>query len=110
MLISIVIPYLTHIQSKSVNLEWFPRLRCMSLDMEEPKQEQNEMKDLQVQLEETIIEFISQVYLSTQLSELRDKVWMGGQVYDCVYCVLLKLNTCSPICNIYMYNNYYSAN
>ena len=52
----------------------------MSLDMEEPEQEQNEMKDLQVQLEETnsLVK-----HLSTQLSELRDKVWMDtGQVYD----------------------------
>ena len=64
----------------------------MSLDMEEPEQEQNEMKDLQVQLEETnsLVK-----HLSTQLSELRDKVWMGtGQVYDRI-CILL--NTCSPL-------------
>ena len=75
MLIFIVTLFYSYTQSKSVNLEWFPRLRCMSLDMEEPEQEQNEMKDLQVHLEETnsLVK-----HLSTQLSELRDKVWMGG--------------------------------
>ncbi len=58
-------------KSKSVNLEWFPRLRCMSLDMEEPEQEQNEMKDLMGQLEGTnsLVK-----HLSTQLAELREKV------------------------------------
>ena len=43
----------------------------MSLDSEEPEQEQNEMKDFQHQLTETtaLIKF-----LSIQLGELRDKV------------------------------------
>ena len=64
--------------NKSVNLEWFPRLRCMSLDMEEPEQEQNEMKDLMGQLEGTnsLVK-----HLSTQLAELRDKVCQHVHVY-----------------------------
>ena len=43
----------------------------MSLDSEEPEQEQNEMKDLQHQLTETtaLVKF-----LSVQLGDLRDKV------------------------------------
>ena len=53
----------------------------MSLDMDEPEQEQNEMKDLQVQLEETnsLVK-----HLSTQLSELRDKVHMMFE-NTCIY-------------------------
>ena len=43
-----------HLQSASANLEWFPRLRCMSLNIEEPEQEQNEIKELQKQLIETM--------------------------------------------------------
>lgn len=43
----------------------------MSLDNDEPEQEQNEIKDLQGQLEDTNT-LVKQ--LSLQLSELRDKV------------------------------------
>ena len=59
------------IQEKQARLEWFPRLRCMSLDSDEPEQEQNEIKDLQMQLSETtsLVKTLSQ-----QLGELRDKV------------------------------------
>ena len=53
------------------NLDWFPRLRCMSLVSDEPEQEQNEMKDLQFQLSETTNLVKT---LSHQLKELRDKV------------------------------------
>ena len=43
----------------------------MSLDSDEPEQEQNEIKDLQMQLSETtsLVKTLSQ-----QLGELRDKV------------------------------------
>ena len=60
-----------HLQSASANLEWFPRLRCMSLNIEEPEQEQNEIKELQKQLIETTGLVKT---LSHQLGELRDKV------------------------------------
>ena len=58
-------------QEKQAQLEWFPRLRCMSLDSDEPEQEQNEIKDLQMQLSETTS--LAKT-LSQQLGELRDKV------------------------------------
>ena len=62
-----------HLQSASANLvlEWFPQLRCMSLNIEEPEQEQNEIKELQKQLIETTGLVKT---LSHQLGELRDKV------------------------------------
>lgn len=52
-------------------MEWFPRLKCMSLNSEEPEQEQNEMKELQKQLLEAtgLVKILSQ-----QLNDLRDKV------------------------------------
>ncbi len=69
----ILLPLLTqtHTQRDSPNLEWFPRLQCMSLRTEEAEPEQNEMKDLQQQLKETtsIVRILSQ-----QLGELRDRV------------------------------------
>ena len=58
-------------QQKTPDLEWFPRLRCMSLDTDEVEQEQNEMKDLQRQLRDTTL-FVKT--LSTQLNDLREKV------------------------------------
>ena len=63
--------FLCSIQDKQARLEWFPRLRCMSLDSDEPEQEQNEIKDLQMQLSETTSLVKT---LSHQLGELRDKV------------------------------------
>jgi hypothetical protein len=62
-----------HIENKKVspNLEWFPRLKCMSLSFEEPEQEQNEIKELQKQLNETT-GLVKK--LSSQLSELRDRM------------------------------------
>ena len=58
--------------SQVPDLEWFPRLRCMSLDTEDgPDQEQNEMKDLQKNLAATTSIVRT---LSLQLNELKDKV------------------------------------
>jgi len=57
---------------KTADLEWFPRLRCMSLDMEDgPEQEQNEMKELQKNLAQTQVVIKT---LASQLSELKDRV------------------------------------
>lgn len=56
---------------KARNLEWFPRLRCMSLSMHETESEQNEMRNLHVQLEST--NHLVHV-LSKQLSELREQM------------------------------------
>ena len=63
---------LLSLQGKIPDLEWFPRLRCMSLDTEDsPEQEQNEIKELQRNLVATnaIVKT-----LSLQLNELKDKV------------------------------------
>ena len=61
----------THMQSDSPDLEWFPRLQCMSLRSEEAEPEQNEMKELQQQLQDTTALVRT---LSKQLGELRDNV------------------------------------
>ena len=70
---SSVCPLTYHLlQSKPPDLEWFPRLRCMSLhSSDDTEPEQNEMKDLYEQLAETtsLVKTLSQ-----QLGDLRDKV------------------------------------
>lgn len=63
---------LTSTQDKVPDLEWFPRLRCMSLDTEDgPEQEQNELKELQKNLAATTAIVKT---LSAQLHDLKDKV------------------------------------
>ncbi|XP_071815438.1 inositol 1,4,5-trisphosphate receptor-like isoform X4 [Apostichopus japonicus] len=56
---------------KQKNLDWFPRLRAMSLAAEESDNEQNEIRNLQVAMKYTT-ELVKQ--LSGQLSELRDQM------------------------------------
>ncbi|XP_035209634.1 inositol 1,4,5-trisphosphate receptor type 1-like isoform X3 [Stegodyphus dumicola] len=56
---------------KDRNLDWFPRMRAMSLAADEAEGEQNEMRTLQVQLENTQ-KLVST--LSHQLAELRDQM------------------------------------
>lgn len=56
---------------KEKNLEWFPRMRAMSLAADEAESEQNEMRTLQNQLEETQ-QLVAT--LSRQLTDLRDQV------------------------------------
>ncbi|KAG8201575.1 hypothetical protein JTE90_011244 [Oedothorax gibbosus] len=56
---------------KDHNLDWFPRMRAMSLAADEAEGEQNEIRTLQVQLESTQ-KLVST--LSHQLSELRDQM------------------------------------
>lgn len=53
------------------NLEWFPRLRAMSLSADEGEGEQMELRTLQLQLEKTqnLVSILSQ-----QLTELKDQV------------------------------------
>ncbi|XP_064473340.1 inositol 1,4,5-trisphosphate receptor type 1-like isoform X1 [Ornithodoros turicata] len=53
------------------NLEWFPRMRAMSLAADEAEGEQNEMRTLQTQLEETQKIVTS---LSTLLLDLRNQM------------------------------------
>ena len=56
---------------KNHNLDWFPRLRAMSLAIHESEGEQMELRSLQTQLEATQ-NLIS--YLSKQLNELKDQM------------------------------------
>jgi len=59
-------------QDKAPDLDWFPRLRCMSLqNTEDVETEQYEMKDLQQQLLSTnnLVK-----NLSIQLNELKERV------------------------------------
>jgi len=56
---------------KDKNLEWFPRLRAISLAAEGEESEQNELRTLQVQLEDT--QSLVRT-LSRQLTELRDQM------------------------------------
>ncbi|GFW93920.1 inositol 1,4,5-trisphosphate receptor type 1 [Trichonephila clavipes] len=56
---------------KDRNLDWFPRMRAMSLAADEAEGEQNEIRTLQVQLENTQ-KLVST--LSHQLAELRDQM------------------------------------
>uniref|UniRef100_A0AAY4DJ36 Inositol 1,4,5-trisphosphate receptor n=1 Tax=Denticeps clupeoides TaxID=299321 RepID=A0AAY4DJ36_9TELE len=56
---------------KEKNLDWFPRMRAMSLVSSEGESEQNEMRSLQEKLESTVV-LVAQ--LSSQLSELKEQV------------------------------------
>ena len=57
--------------SQEKNLEWFPRMRAMSLSADDGEGEQNELRNLQQQLELT--NKLVQT-LSGQLSELKDQM------------------------------------
>uniref|UniRef100_A0A665X806 Inositol 1,4,5-trisphosphate receptor n=1 Tax=Echeneis naucrates TaxID=173247 RepID=A0A665X806_ECHNA len=57
------------------NLEWFPRMRAMSLVSSEGDNEQNEMRCLQEKLDSTVT-LVAQ--LSGQLAELKEQVDHGG--------------------------------
>ena len=60
-----------HYVFQEKNLDWFPRMRAMSLTAEEGEGEQNELRNLQQQLESTTS--LVQV-LSLQLTELKEQV------------------------------------
>lgn len=53
------------------NLDWFPRMRAMSLVSSEGESEQNEIRSLQERLD-TTVSLVAQ--LSSQLSELKEQV------------------------------------
>lgn len=53
------------------NLDWFPRMRAMSLTAEESDGEQNELRNLQQQLDNTNKLVLT---LSQQLLELKEQV------------------------------------
>ncbi|XP_053545340.1 inositol 1,4,5-trisphosphate receptor type 1 [Bombina bombina] len=56
---------------KERNLDWFPRMRAMSLVSSDSEGEQNELRNLQEKLESTMRLVIN---LSSQLSELKDQM------------------------------------
>ncbi|KAK2174947.1 hypothetical protein NP493_759g01031 [Ridgeia piscesae] len=56
---------------KEKNLDWFPRMRAMSLAVDDTESEQNELRNLQCQLETT--NNLVQT-LSTQLAELKEQM------------------------------------
>uniref|UniRef100_A0A8C4UQT4 Inositol 1,4,5-trisphosphate receptor n=1 Tax=Falco tinnunculus TaxID=100819 RepID=A0A8C4UQT4_FALTI len=78
---------------KERNLDWFPRMRAMSLVSSDSEGEQNELRNLQEKLESTM-KLVTN--LSGQLSELKDQVrecWLNGQqiwfvISSDVICVL----------------------
>ncbi len=75
-------------QGKAPDLEWFPRLRCMSLlNPEEAEQEQYEMRDLQQQLLDTTMLVKN---LSIQLTELKERV----RTYIVIYVIVIYVPTC----------------
>uniref|UniRef100_A0A8C0KNY4 Inositol 1,4,5-trisphosphate receptor n=1 Tax=Canis lupus dingo TaxID=286419 RepID=A0A8C0KNY4_CANLU len=57
---------------KERNLDWFPRMRAMSLVSSDSEGEQNELRNLQEKLESTM-KLVTN--LSGQLSELKDQEW-----------------------------------
>lgn len=65
------------------NLDWFPRMRAMSLTADDGEGEQNELRNLQQQLEAT--NKLVQT-LSTQLAELKDQVSTSLSV--CSICIV----------------------
>uniref|UniRef100_A0A8C2GPM2 Inositol 1,4,5-trisphosphate receptor n=1 Tax=Cyprinus carpio TaxID=7962 RepID=A0A8C2GPM2_CYPCA len=60
---------------KEKNLDWFPRMRAMSLVSSEGESEQNEIRSLQERLE-TTVGLVAQ--LSSQLSELKEQCVRAG--------------------------------
>jgi len=61
------------------NLDWFPRMRAMSLSDAEGDSEQNELRTLQTQLHNTNRLVAT---LSYQLNELREQVSVVMGVFD----------------------------
>ncbi|NXD30104.1 ITPR3 protein, partial [Spelaeornis formosus] len=57
---------------KNKNLDWFPRMRAMSLVSNEGEGEQNEIRNLQDKLN-TTMKLVS--HLTSQLNELKEQVW-----------------------------------
>lgn len=60
------------VDSQEHNLDWFPRMRAMSLVSSDAEGEQNEIRNLQEKLESTM-RLVSN--LSGQLTELKEQVY-----------------------------------
>lgn len=69
---SVLCEWLTlRLSSQEHNLDWFPRMRAMSLVSSDAEGEQNEIRNLQEKLESTM-KLVSN--LSGQLTELKEQV------------------------------------
>ena len=62
------------------NLDWFPRMRAMSLAADDSEGEQNELRNLSVQLESTNSLVKT---LSGQLAELKEQVRWLRWIHTC---------------------------
>lgn len=79
---SVLTPF-SPLPSQEKNLEWFPRMRAMSLVSNEGEGEQNEMRCLQEKLSDTVT-LVAQ--LSAQLSELKEQVEFGFMIWNKINC------------------------
>ena len=61
------------------NLDWFPRMRAMSLAAEENDAEQNDYRTLQIQLNSTT-ELVQ--LLTTQLNDLKVQTYFQHQAWQ----------------------------
>lgn len=66
------------------NLDWFPRMRAMSLVSSDADGEQNEIRSLQEKLESTM-KLVSN--LSGQLTELKEQVGPARSLQVCLLAV-----------------------
>ena len=77
-------------------MDWFPRMRAMSLAVDDTEQEANDLRTLQKQLESTNNLVTT---LSTQLTELREQVSLFSLFYLLGKHILL-FNLISPFINL----------
>ena len=76
--------------SQNKKLDWFPRMRAMSLCSDEAENDQNEFRDLKVTLESTKSHVES---LSKQLQELKDQVLLLSlQFLQFLKCSIVVIN------------------
>lgn len=78
-----------HAMVKASILDWFPRLRAMSLAAIDASEEQIELRSLQAHLETTQMLVAG---LSQQLMEMKDQVCLGASSFSYVSCLTKKKN------------------
>ena len=81
-------------------MDWFPRMRAMSLAVDDTEQEANDLRTLQKQLESTNNLVTT---LSTQLTELREQVSLFSLFYllgKSIDKLILLFNLISPFINL----------
>lgn len=82
------------------NLDWFPRMRAMSLVSSDGDGEQNEIRNLQEKLESTM-KLVSN--LSGQLTELKEQVGASPTPASPGTCSFLCLPVCLLVCLLYFF-------